>query len=326
MNSNNNIYTCKCCDRTLKPNPNSLSLHLYHTHKMSTKDYYDKYLLVSGENICVCGKEKGFHNVMQGYKNHCSHSCATKYGQWEGNDVRKEALKTRMEGNDHSNGRPLGSKNVNTYPMSEAVLQRIEDQQGREAPWNTNPDKINKQKETWEKKTDEEIAEILQRQTNTKIERGISDGVSYKGKWRPNNTAKYTGNPNAITYRSLWERNVMRFFDANDGVLSWSSEEVIIKYRCPTDQKVHRYFPDFLFTTKRGTFLIEVKPHKETIKPEPRKKTKRFITECLTYVKNEAKWQHAIAYCELKGYTFEIWTEHTLKKMGIPTGTKLPNK
>ena len=38
----------------------------------------------------------------------------------------------------------------------------------------------------------------------------------------------------------------MFFCDHNDSIIEWGSEEVIIPYRCPTDGRVHRYYPDFL--------------------------------------------------------------------------------
>ena len=37
----------------------------------------------------------------------------------------------------------------------------------------------------------------------------------------------------------------------------------------------------------------------------------------MTFVKNESKWKAATKYCEDRGYHFEIWTEDTLKGLGI---------
>ena len=69
--------------------------------------------------------------------------------------------------------------------------------------------------------------------------------MSYKGKFRPKNRKKYKGNPSDIVYRSLWELKFMNYCDSNKSILKWSSEEIIIPYRCPTDNRIHRYFPDF---------------------------------------------------------------------------------
>ena len=37
----------------------------------------------------------------------------------------------------------------------------------------------------------------------------------------------------------------MIFCDHTPSIVEWGSEEVIIPYRCPTDGRVHRYYPDF---------------------------------------------------------------------------------
>jgi hypothetical protein len=142
--------------------------------------------------------------------------------------------------------------------------------------------------------------------------------MTYKGKYKPKNPSKYKGDPSNIVYRSLWERQVFRFMDEHDGVLNWGSETVVIPYRCKTDNKIHRYFMDVIFTTENGTYLIEVKPNKETQPPkEPKRKTKRYIKEVMTYIKNTSKWEAAEEYALDRGWKFEIWDEHKLKKLGI---------
>ena len=65
--------------------------------------------------------------------------------------------------------------------------------------------------------------------------------MSYKGKYKPKNPQKYLGNPTKITYRSLWERRFMVFCDGNKSVLSWGSEEVVVPYKSPIDNKYHKY-------------------------------------------------------------------------------------
>ena len=69
--------------------------------------------------------------------------------------------------------------------------------------------------------------------------------MAYSGKFRPSNPKKYRGNPTRIIYRSMWEKKFMIFCDRTKSIVEWGSEEIIIPYRCPTDGKVHRYYPDF---------------------------------------------------------------------------------
>ena len=141
-------------------------------------------------------------------------------------------------------------------------------------------------------------------------------GKSYKGIYRPTYPKKYVGDPNRIVYRSLLERRFMLYCDRNEDIIAWASEEVPIKYYSPLDKKVHRYFPDFIVKTSKGKkYIIEIKPYKQCFQPKtPKKKTKAFMRESFEYIKNQAKWKAARAYCEDKGFEFKIMTE---KELGI---------
>lgn len=143
--------------------------------------------------------------------------------------------------------------------------------------------------------------------------------MSYRGKFQPRNIAKYRGDASAITYRSLWERQAFRWLDDNPDVLDWNSEEVVIPYRCKTDGKQHRYFVDLFVKFKSGqVYLIEIKPEKQTQPPkQPKRQSKKYLKEVMTYAKNTSKWEAATSYCEERGWRFEIWTENSLKKLGI---------
>ena len=106
--------------------------------------------------------------------------------------------------------------------------------------------------------------------------------MSYRGKYKPINPQKYIGDVNNIIYRSLWERKFMLFCDKTDSVLKWSSEEIIIPYYFHIDKKVHKYFVDFVvqMKTKSGevkTYLIEIKPEKQTKQPEKNKNQKNKL-------------------------------------------------
>lgn len=109
----------------------------------------------------------------------------------------------------------------------------------------------------------------------------------------------------------------MNWCDANSAVIEWSSETTVIPYVCPTDNRMHRYFIDFKIKvkTKDGikTYLVEIKPEKQTMPPAtPKRKTKQYIHEVMTWGKNEAKWRYAKEYCKDRGYEFIILTERHL--------------
>ena len=143
--------------------------------------------------------------------------------------------------------------------------------------------------------------------------------MAYSGKYKPKNIKKYVGDINNVTYRSLWERNLMRWLDSHPDVLQWNSEEIVVPYICQTDKRRHRYFIDFYFKTIKGeVYLIEVKPKKETVPPKTkRKRSKRYITEAMTFVKNQSKWAAATAFANQNNCKFEVWTEDTLRSLGI---------
>jgi hypothetical protein len=143
--------------------------------------------------------------------------------------------------------------------------------------------------------------------------------MSYKGWFRPKNPQKYKGDAKNIVYRSSWELRVMKWMDDNPNVIWWASEELVIRYRSPVDQRIHRYFPDFILRVKRKaglekTLVIEVKPHSQTIKPVQKRKTKKFISEAATYAINQEKWRAADLFCQEHGWEFLVLTE---KDLGI---------
>lgn len=143
--------------------------------------------------------------------------------------------------------------------------------------------------------------------------------MAYSGKYRVKNKNKYQGDHSNVIYRSMWEKMVFKWCDMSSHVVKWSSEEVVVPYLFEADNKYHRYFVDVKFSTDQGkTYLVEIKPKKETVPPvKGARKTKRYIQEAYTYVKNQNKWDAAIKYAKDRGWIFEIWTEETLIQMGI---------
>ena len=143
--------------------------------------------------------------------------------------------------------------------------------------------------------------------------------MSYKGRFRPKNPQKYKGDAENVIYRSTWELRVMKYLDENSAVIWWASEEIAIPYVSPIDNKVHRYFPDFIVRMRRRdgsekTSMLEVKPYKQTQQPTRRRKTQVFITEMATYAVNQAKWKAADLFCLEHGWQFQLITE---KELGI---------
>lgn len=143
--------------------------------------------------------------------------------------------------------------------------------------------------------------------------------MPYSGKYTPKNPSKYKGDPSNIIYRSNWERRVMKFLDENKNCIWWASEEMSVPYVSPTDNKRHRYFPDFIAHMKQKdgslkTLMLEVKPEKQTKLPTQKRKTQTFLKETVTYAINQEKWRAADLFCKEHGWQFMLITE---KELGI---------
>jgi hypothetical protein len=137
-----------------------------------------------------------------------------------------------------------------------------------------------------------------------------------QGIFTPHCPQKYKGTTPIIA-RSSYELKMMRWLDNNPAVISWGSETIIIPYQNPLTGRVHRYFVDFNFTikTKEGEikkYLVEVKPHNQTLPPKPGRNTKALLKRQAEYIKNQCKWKSAQEWCQKKSYEFCIITEKHL--------------
>jgi len=139
--------------------------------------------------------------------------------------------------------------------------------------------------------------------------------MRYQGKYTPSFPRKYKGDPTNVIYRSSWEYKFMKWCDITTSVEEWGSEEIIIPYISPWDNRVHRYFPDFYIKVRQADgkvkkMIIEVKPKKQTSPPKkPRRQTKGYIREAYEYAKNQAKWKAAREFCADRMWEFKVITE-----------------
>jgi hypothetical protein len=138
---------------------------------------------------------------------------------------------------------------------------------------------------------------------------------THQGKYKVKHPEKYKGDYTNVQYRSSWELKFFNYCDRNPDIIKWSSEEIVIPYKSPIDGRWHRYFPDIWMKTKNGdTYLIEIKPFKETQEPQKRSRiTKKYLYEVKTWGINSHKWMAAKEYCKDRGWKFKIITEKEMK-------------
>lgn len=152
-----------------------------------------------------------------------------------------------------------------------------------------------------------------------------------QGYFVPQNPKKYVGQT-PIQYRSSWEKAFCVWCDLNEKVAKWSTESIVIPYQLSNpDGKIenHRYLPDFYVELicpndpeKYDRMVIEIKPVKDTMIPQPPKKEtmkmfENYAYAMKTYKINLYKWAHAKDWCERRHMKFVIITENDLISRGI---------
>ncbi len=133
-----------------------------------------------------------------------------------------------------------------------------------------------------------------------------------QGKFTITAPEKYVGTK-VPRYRSSWEWSFMKFCDTNPSVQKWASEAISIPYRDPLTGRQTIYVPDFFIqyvdkNMKTHVELIEIKPASQTILERVGKN--KFNQA--QFVKNQAKWAAANAWCKQQGIKFRIVNENDL--------------
>lgn len=146
--------------------------------------------------------------------------------------------------------------------------------------------------------------------TNKKFKQGI---------FSPKNPNKFVGDLKRINYKSSWEHKFMIWCDENPSVIKWGSETFPIPYYSNADQKHRRYYIDFIIEIKKKegnieTWLVEIKPSSQTIKPRKSRNEKKYMKECYDFQVNQDKWKAATEFANKNNLKFIIITE---KDLGI---------
>lgn len=133
-----------------------------------------------------------------------------------------------------------------------------------------------------------------------------------QGVYTIKNPEKYLGSKSPI-YRSSWEYTFCTFCDNNPSIQQWNSEPVRIPYKDPLTGKPTVYVPDFLISyvdknMKKHAEMIEIKPANQTFIENVGKNPYNQAQ----FIKNQAKWAAASAWCQQHGIKFRVINEHDL--------------
>lgn len=169
-------------------------------------------------------------------------------------------------------------------------------------------------------------------------------GEPHQGIFVPKHPEKIIGGE--IVYRSGWELAFARWCDDNIAVVEWGSEPAAIQYRNPSavdfdactkanvspmdpnNWPINNYYPDFYIALKINEsetkkLIIEIKPKVQTERPiappagAKLKVQKSYVNATKTYLQNKMKWQAAIEWCKPREFEFKVYTDVTLKALGI---------
>jgi hypothetical protein len=133
-----------------------------------------------------------------------------------------------------------------------------------------------------------------------------------KGSFKFKHPDKYIGTKIPY-YRSSWEMTFMHMCDTNPAVQKWASEAVTIPYRDPLTNRNTIYLPDFFiqYVDKNNHIhneLIEIKPASQQILERVGKNKYNQAQ----FIKNQAKWAAASAYCKQNGLVFRVINENDI--------------
>lgn len=159
--------------------------------------------------------------------------------------------------------------------------------------------------------------------------------VYQTGEYSLQNPGKYKGTKKPV-FKSSFEHRVFYWCDMNLNVVEWAYEPFSIDYlfeleesakqieKDLTDGKQHKYYPDIVAKIKLDngtteTFILEIKPFSQTIRPtEPKKKTKKSMNKYLNtlqeFLKNAKKWEYANLYAKQHSMKFQVLTERSIFK------------
>ena len=85
------MVVCKICGKKFDTEK-AMSWHVKH-HNLTNKDYYDKYIKLPNEGICLtCGKPTEFISMKSGYRHHCNKDCMN-----QDKTVQTKRLNTNIE-------------------------------------------------------------------------------------------------------------------------------------------------------------------------------------------------------------------------------------
>lgn len=261
------MITCAICQKDFK-DLRSLGKHIFYSHKhISKKEYYDAHIKEMSP-ICICGKEKKFRGLGEGYRDYCSVKCRseniepTKF--WLGKKQPKSVIDKRIKNtNQKEKERKRKNTMIEKYGVDNPsfVPEFAEKMKLRSKPLpprkKEHSDKIVESKRKnntlkHSKSTRKRISETLE-----KYYQNGDDQSVVMGKIASNGRGHLVGKYKGILYRSSYELTFLVLCDKfNIEVESCENKERRVRYIYKG--KKRWYYPDFYLP--KLDICVEIKP------------------------------------------------------------------
>lgn len=304
------MILCEICLNEYS-NIESLFRHLK-AHKIIAKDYILLYKHKSEIPLCKCGcntktiwnvAKRNFNDYIVGHSakgKHPTEEMKSKIGEKNSKNMKAYMIANpkiaQQKGNQLKEGktteselRRISSSNKTYSNMTKKEKEKFSIHSKK--LWSTSREIMNEAAKrggrTFSRRYDNGEFDFIER--NKKISDSITNLYLNGGFTWARGTYE-TKEGNRIYYRSSWEKSLMIMLDESKNKIKWQYEPFSIKYFA-ADNTEHKYIPDFLITTNKRKFLIEVKP------------VGMQITD-LSMRKEKAAKEH----CELNKIVFLYWT------------------
>lgn len=240
-------YICKICGKE-SVNNNGLISHITQTHKLSSKEYYDKFFKKESEGICpVCGKETQFIKFSQGYRKTCSYSCASLNNA----EVRKQVRHNNYDGKYFSKEAREKLNKIASETFERRNKQNIEKLKTEyKIPNEIEITNISQIKEIKEKKEQTSIEKYgVKNSFLIKDENGIEKRIkTYLKLYGYDHPTMVKYKYNELYFDSSWE--LAYYIWLKDHNVKFEYHPQPIPYYWSGDKKTHNYYPDFKLNNK----------------------------------------------------------------------------
>lgn len=267
---NAEILECKICKMKCK-SITALASHFSGRHKISGKDYYDKYLKKENEGkCCICDGNASFISFAKGYKTVCSRSCA-RSKQWKTNNDYRATMKTitsetmtrtnketLWKDEDFRNRKSDAMKDLNNTQWSDKEFKDKMSVVGSKRMKAQHLD----EKFLKAKYESTQTPEFRKMQSDRAVKRHIEnpEGFVGEGSWYKQGWYESKKNNCEIYYQSSYELKAFELLEKLDVVKYFNRYKFSTDYLNPKDLQIHQYIPDVEVVYMDGSRqIVEIK-------------------------------------------------------------------